>query len=75
MAEIEEEAYLPNDALLDGARYGELEEIEQALAEGADINYQDVGGNSGKRAGILCIDKPQHCTKRAPTTIWMSLSS
>lgn len=44
--EQEECEYTANEALLDGARYGELEEIEQALAEGADINFKDDGGNT-----------------------------
>ncbi|CAG9467671.1 unnamed protein product [Pedinophyceae sp. YPF-701] len=37
-----------NEALLDGARYGELEEVMAALRDGADVNHKDEWG--GKTA-------------------------
>jgi len=35
------------DMLIDGARYGDLEDVENALSQGVDVNAQDEFGRTG----------------------------
>lgn len=35
------------DMLIDGARYGDLEDVENALSKGVDVNSQDEFGRTG----------------------------
>ena len=35
------------EALLDGARYGDAEDVKAALAQGVGVNAQDEGGRTG----------------------------
>ncbi len=37
----------PHEELLDAARYGELEEVQELLKSGVNVNFQDAGGNTG----------------------------
>lgn len=50
MADQSEPCKLEGDALhseaADCARYGEAEELRQALAAGADVNWKGPGGNT-----------------------------
>ena len=38
------------ELLLDGARYGDLEDVSQALAGGASVDCRDEQGRTGGRA-------------------------
>lgn len=36
------------ELLVEGARYDDLEDVESALEQGADVNSQDALGRTGK---------------------------
>lgn len=35
------------DLLIDGARYGDLEDVQQAIEQGAQVDWQDEQGRTG----------------------------
>lgn len=42
-----DEEFDVNVELLEAARYGEVEEVQDLLSQGANVNFQDALGNSG----------------------------
>ena len=47
MEQTEQDSDL-TDLLLEGARYGDLEDVEQALEQGAELDRTDAQGRTGR---------------------------
>ncbi len=65
------------DLLIDGARYGDLEDVESALAQNVGIDSRDEGGRTGRRMALHLhhlgswrrLPLMQRSTWRAPTVM------
>lgn len=51
------------ELLIDGARYGDMEDVEAALSQSVPIDSKDAQGRTGMPGWSLCLLKViQHCT-------------
>lgn len=51
------------ELLIDGARYGDMEDVEAALAQSVPIDSKDAQGRTGMPGWSLCLLRViQHCT-------------
>ena len=56
MSDEEEATRTPTELLMEGARYGDVEDVAVALKQGADVvNFQDERGRSGSNCLHECL--------------------
>lgn len=81
-AQAPESASPAVDELVQGARFGDLEDVVAALAQGASVNSQDEQGRTGVRnrlyllgfvgTNILSADKIPSCSSSHGSCQWPS---